>query len=231
MKKALVTSLAVVAFAAFGSFASAQLISGWTFETSQPTTAGPFANELGPTTGQALGVHVSTATVYSSPAGNGSAHSFSANTWGSGDYWQFSLNTTGFSNIFVTYGQTGSNTGPRDFVFQYSIDGTNFTSLSPYTITNDSWSSGGSPKTISEKTWDLSAITALNNAGTVVFRVVDNSTTAITGGTVATTGTSRIDDFYVSSGAPIFPVPEPATWMLMGAGLLIGAQQWRRRKG
>src|SRR5262245_54423391 len=63
--------------------AQASLIASWTFETTQPAgtaaNIGPLAAEIG--TGSATGHHASATTVYSSPAGNGSAHSFSSNMW------------------------------------------------------------------------------------------------------------------------------------------------------
>jgi PKD repeat protein len=48
---------------------------------------------------------------------------------------------------------------------------------------------------------DLSSITALDNASSVYFRLVDNSTTRIDGGTVGTAGTGRIDNFLVGRAA------------------------------
>ncbi|HEY2154598.1 MAG TPA: hypothetical protein VGH33_03145, partial [Isosphaeraceae bacterium] len=60
------------------STARADVIADWTFETTLPTTAGPFAPEVG--SGAASGQHASAST-YSTPVGNGSAHSFSSTAW------------------------------------------------------------------------------------------------------------------------------------------------------
>src|ERR1700742_1621680 len=54
--------------------AHASIIADWTFETSQPVTAGPYSPEIG--AGSASGSHAGAST-YSTPAGNGSAHSYS----------------------------------------------------------------------------------------------------------------------------------------------------------
>ncbi len=232
IRKLLLTIIGSVAFTA-GAHAQ-QILTQFTFETSAPTTAGPFNAEVNNTTAAAtaLGFHAGAST-YSSPAGNGSSKSFSSNTWAVGDYYQISVNTTGFSGLFITVGQTGSNTGPANFSLEYSVAGAAFSAptLFPYTVTNDSWSAS-TIKTGSEKTFDLSAITSLNDAANVVFRLVDTSTTAISSANpVATAGSSRIDDFYISTGAAVFPVPEPSSYALAAGGLiLLGVTQRLRRR-
>jgi hypothetical protein len=214
----------------------------WTFETNPPpdaanTTTGPSVSaDVG--TGTATGQHASFLTDWSTPTGNGSANSLDANTWGVGDYFQFSLSTAGQMNIFVTFSQTSSATGPGTFELQYSSNGgSSFTSAGQYSLSADAanWSANsGSFMSGDEFTFDLSSIAALNNNANDVFRLVDTSTTAAGGGIVGGPGTSRVDNFFVSSNTPVYPpgfvtVPEPATWMLMGVGLLIGAQRFRRK--
>src|SRR5262249_15573774 len=117
-------AVAAVAVSYAASNAMAGTIANWTFETSQPVTAGPVAPEAG--VGSALGSHAGTST-YSSPAGNGSAHSFSSNVWAIGDYYQFQVSTVGQSQIGLVFDQTSSGTGPRDFKVAYSTNGTTFT--------------------------------------------------------------------------------------------------------
>jgi hypothetical protein len=71
----------------------AQTIAQWTFETTFGGISGTGTSltgilpEVG--TGSASGVHAAAATIWSSPSDNGSAHSFSANTWAVGDYWKY----------------------------------------------------------------------------------------------------------------------------------------------
>src|ERR1700744_5961826 len=88
--------------------AQAATLATWNFETSQPLTAGPLAAEIG--TGSALGHHASAAAVYSTPAGNGSSHSFSSNNWSVGDYYQFSVSTLGDTDVSFSWDQTSSST-------------------------------------------------------------------------------------------------------------------------
>src|SRR6266446_9928561 len=112
MKTAFFTPMAAAAALALvflGATSAQAQIAQWTFETSIPATAGPFAPEVG--SGSASGLHAG-AAVYSSPAGNGSAHSYSANTWAVGDYWQFQTSTLGFSGIALSWDQASSSTGP-----------------------------------------------------------------------------------------------------------------------
>jgi hypothetical protein len=207
--------------------AKGAIIAQWTYETSQPTTAGPVSPEVG--TGSAVGSHAG-AAVYSTPAGNGSAHSHSSTIWAVNDYWQYQTSTTGQSGIVVEWDQTSSNTGPRDFTLQYSTDGTTFSIFgSTYAVQanaspNPTWNAATSSP-IYHFTQDLSSITALNNQATVYFRLVDASTVSANGGTVASAGTDRVDNFTVETG----PVPEPATAGIVVLGSVFGLLRRSRR--
>ena len=217
---------------------NAQVIADWTFETSQPGVvtlpAAPgagvaftsFSPEVGSGTASAL--HATAAT-YSSPAGNGSAHSFSANNWTVGDYFQFQVSTLGFTGISVSYDQISSGTGPAQFKLQYSTDGSTFSTFgSPYTViantSPNNWSSG-TPIFTSSYSFDLSSITAIDNAANVYFRLVNDGTTSANGGTVASGGTDRVDNFTVS----VNPVPEPTTLALVAFGGMSALLAFRKR--
>jgi uncharacterized repeat protein (TIGR01451 family) len=183
-------------------------IADWTFETAASTNGFATSHTTTPTlsadigTGSSVGVHASSSTVWSVPAGNGSTHSCSANNWALGDYFQFSVSTVGQQNIIVTYDSTSSATGPRDFNFQYSTDGVNFTNYNTYTNGAVSWSASGNPQTVSTHIVNLIPVTAVNNAPVVYFRLVCASGTAVNGSAIATGGTSRVDNFIVATEAP-----------------------------
>lgn len=198
--------LTAVAVAASFTTAQAAIIGDWTFETSQPATAGPFGPEIG--SGSALGFHAG-AAVYSTPSGNGSSHSFSSTLWAVGDYYQFQVNTLSLSGITLSFDQTSSNTGPGGYNLAYSTDGVNFNNFASYTVlANNTPNVAWNPTTYNSAytlNFDLSAITALNNQSSVFFRLVDNGTVSANGGTVATGGTDRVDNFVVST------VPEPSS--------------------
>ena len=225
LKTNLLLPLAAAMIALAGQHATAQTaIAKWTFESIPPTFPTPtpgagnpsanFLAELGTQAGVAAvsGKHIGAAT-YSSPSGNGSTKSLSANTWTNlNDYWQIVVNTTGFTNINLTFDAVGSSTGPKDFKVMYSTDGSTFTQFATYTVlSSPSWSSG-TPQTGETYTFDLSSITTLANASTVYIRLVVNSSTAINNTTVGTGGTSRIDNLVVAGtiAGPPQIVTQPA---------------------
>lgn len=226
MKMSLLVAAVVIGLC---SSAYADSIAQWTFETSAPTTAGPFSPEVG--TGAASGSHASGLTVYSSPLGDGSAQSFSSNHWGVGDYYQFQTSTTGYTDIQVAWNQTSSSTGPGSFELQYSTDGSTFIDQAAYIVGTTSWSSTGSPKATIES-FDLASLLALNNASSVYFRLVDTSTAAAGGGTVGTSGADRVDNFTIS-GTPIpaaVPLPSAAAAGMGLLALLAASTAWKSRR-
>jgi hypothetical protein len=222
--KYILTCLAAVLLSASATFAQTTLAK-WTFETSQPAlngTAGHsilitnIASEIG--NGTASGFHSGFGTpTFSSPAGNGSAHSFSANGWTNnpGDFFQFAVSTLAFQGISISWDQIGSATGPKNFNVFYSTDGITFTQFgSTYNVTAATWASGSTNLTTTFN-FDLSSVAALNNSPVVYFRLVDASTVPISSGTaVGSAGTSRIDNFaIVAAGgtgpAVIITQPQP----------------------
>lgn len=220
-------TLGFVASLFVASLASADTIALWTFETSVPTTSGPISPESGAGTASSNNAD----GVFSNPAGWGaaSAESWSGTTWAVGDYFQFQVSTVGFEDIAVGFNQTGSNTGPGAFDFQYSVDGVSFVSAGTYNVTNDGWNASSTPLA-SVKTFDLVSVTGLDNQATVFFRLVVASTVSANGGVLAVGGTSRVDNFLVTA-TPISSVPEPSSFAaLAGAAALAGTALRRRRK-
>ena len=217
-------------FLAFAYSASGQAISQWTFEKNTPpdlndSASGPSVNaDFG--NGTAGGIHASAATDWTTPAGNGSANSFASNEWVIGDSYTFALSTVGFSDIFVTFDQMRSGTGPNIFNIQYSVDGGgSFTAFDSYSVDEANWNP--SFRTSNSYVFDFSNITALDNNPTVAFRLLNTTTTA------QPAGVAQIDNFFVSAGAPTFPaIPEPSTSALIGAalGLLAIAHRCKSRK-
>jgi hypothetical protein len=208
-----------ITIGSFGSHAVASTIATWTFETSLPATAGPFAAEVG--TGNASGNHAVIAT-YSTPAGNGSSHSYSSNSWSAGDYYQFTGSAAGLSGLTLTFDATCSNTGPRDFKVQASSGG-------PYTDIGFSYSlvANATPNPVWNSATGSAIYTittplpaSLNGQASIGVRLVNVGTVSGNGGVVAGGGTSRVDNVTLAGTA----VPEPASaiLMVMGCVALVG---------
>jgi hypothetical protein len=200
------------------------VIADWTFESTAPAgtnSVGPLAAEVGSGSAYAFGVNV-----ISSPAGNGSSHSLSANGWAPValstnaplSYYQFDVSTIGYSGIGITFDQASSSTGPADFLLQYSTDGATFTTFASYSplvngSPNPSWNAT-TASSLYTLNFDLSSIASLDNASTVDFRLLETGTTSENGGTVAAAGTDRVDNFIVGT----VPAPEPTTLALCAIG-------------
>jgi hypothetical protein len=190
-----------------------EALAKWTFETpdfsatpsqTPALSVGTLQAEYGAsTTGSEFsGYHANANTVWSTPTGNASSNSFSSNYWSVGDYLQFKVASQNFYNLSVSFDQTGSSTGPRDFKFQYSTDGINFTDFgADYIVyanaSPNSWS-GATYYSLFTNTINLNSISALNNLPFVYFRIVNTTTTSISNATTALTGTNRVDNFTVT---------------------------------
>ncbi len=244
MKKSAVLSLSVLSSLFVIQTLKADTIAQWTFENTANTNGLVFAPGAGVSPGTVLadnglnsgssvasGLHTTTST-YSTPAGDldpiiaaldpgasaantsPSLHGFSANGWSAGDYWSFTTSTLGFSGVSVAFDQAGSATGPANFGLSYSINGNPFTSFATYSVVLSAWST----TTVQPSSLVFAGGGAFDNAGTITFRLTDLNATSINGGTVATGGTDRVDNFTVVS------VPEPTTIALAtlgGAALLV----------
>ena len=201
-----------------GGSARAATIADWNFETNNfatthiSTTSGTLAADGGGL-GWAWGVH-SLSCTYSSPAGNGSPHSFSSNNWTQGDFYEFQISTTNYQGVGISWDQTSSNTGPGLYQLQYSTDGTDFTNIgNPYTVlANASPNPLWNATTYSSSytfTPSLSAITALSNQPTLYFRLEDATSTVAAGAgySLGSGGTDRIDNVMITG-----TLTSQATW-------------------
>jgi hypothetical protein len=222
--------LAIGFIVAQANMSQAVIVAGWTFETSPPAdlsnsaAIGPLSADVG--TGSASGSHISAATDWTTPAGNGSVNSLSSNEWAVGDYYQFTTSTVGFSAVTLTFDQTSSNTGPRDWSVLFSTDGTTYSNVLDYSVLanaspNPVWNTTTSS---SLYTTTLSLPAAANNDSSIFIRLAQRTTVSANGGTVATGGTSRVDNVTIAA------VPEASSFLFGGLALCAaGAPAIRRR--
>ena len=249
MKKTIALSLfSLAALLAIQSLEAQVTIADWTFETPASTNsiigAGltPAAMQSGVMADVGVGTgsasHASSTSAWSIPAGNGSPHSWSANGWANGDYFQFSVSTLGLQNINVSFDQTSSATGPQTFGLFYSVNGGGYTqigvnqvggnmvsypgnyTLIPNASPNPFWNATTATNLYSFSS-DLSSILGVNNAALVSFRLIDEAATG------ATAGTDRVDNFTVTGVA----VPEPSIAALTALGCATALLAVRRRFG
>jgi large repetitive protein len=129
-----------------------------------------------------------------------------ANNWtNSESHWKLSLSTANFQNITLSSKQFGSNTGPKDFKLQYSLDNATWVDIPNGAITvANAWTTG--------VVTDLLLPAEANNNEIVHVRWLKSSETSIGGGTVASTGTNRIADIEFK-GDPLgsTPISDPVT--------------------
>ena len=216
-----------IAFAVSASASGGVVLAQWTFETSGPglvlsnSMASPAANAEGGVfagaASVASGLHASAETDWSSPVGNGSTESFSANTWAVGDYWQFTTSSVAFTGISIEWHQTRSSTGPATFDLLWSTDGSTFTPLlNDYSVPDVTWASAGSPQAMSIF-GPQAGPAGLDNQATIYFRLVCD---AAPGGA---SGTNRIDNVVISAG-----VPAPGALPALALAGLLGCARRRR---
>jgi len=216
--------IAVAAIAAFAGTASATDLALWTFESSVPVSAGPFQAEGGVNALTSNASSNNADGTFSNPVGNGSFESFSSNGWAVGDYYEFTTSTSGYTSIILSFDQVSSGTGPRDFSVFYSVNGGGFLSAGTYAVLanaapNPVWTSGGARNALYTNTF---ALPGADNAASVVVRLFNSTTASANGGSVAGTGTSRVDNVLIEG-----TIPTPGTMGLLG---LAGVAAIRRRR-
>lgn len=107
------------------------------------------------------------------------------------DYYQFVVNTTGFSQLSISFDNQASATGPARVGVLYSTDGSTFAATTTALTGNAAFATA---------TFDLTGISAVDNQSSVTIRLYAYAGTASdrTGrSTFGATGTFRIDNLTV----------------------------------
>lgn len=125
--------------------------------------------------------------------------SANSNGWDGGadgsKYWAVDISAGSVGSLMLSSKQSGSNTGPRDFVVEYSLDGELWYLVEGSEVAvGNNWSAGALD--------NLPLPGVLSGRERILLRWAMISETSIGGGTVGSVGTGRIDDIVISGVNP-----------------------------
>lgn len=215
----LVLSMSILSLFATAPAASGAIVANWTFETSQPASAGPHNAEAGVAAGaasQALRTVDSGGTPNTSGGmpGNGSAWSFNSRPWRTDDTLRFRTDTTGYTAITFQWCWARSDAdAPGQFALEWSTNGSSWSFLNNQNVGIATWSAA--TPNANSCVGPIAMPAGLDNQANAFIRLRSLSD--------ATNGfsTIRFDDVVVSG------VPEPASLGLLAVG---GLMLIRRRR-
>ncbi len=189
-------SLTIVFSHQVRSFSGADL-AGWNFEDQNYLIDLTSANN---TTNLVTSSGTPTSPAFSAGEASTWAASWSNLAVQDVSYVEVPINTAGYDTIVFRYSARTSGTAAKYWKVQYSTTGTAgpYTDFgSPVEQLNTAWSSGN--------TFDLSAVSGVNDNANVVFRVVATGTPswiqADGAGVPASTGTFRIDNILITGNS------------------------------
>lgn len=181
------------------------VLAQWTFPTGTATDANPNVSTAENASKTLIAVGTSAIDFSKNGYTNKAAQ---ATSWDNGmntKYWQIEVNTVGYNTITLSSRQqSGNNTpGPKEFKIQYKIG------------ESGTWTDVVGGTIIVANDWTTSAVNnlvlpaACENQTSVFIRWIMTSNADISGGTVASTGPSKIDEIYVQ-GLPASGIKEQA---------------------
>jgi 2',3'-cyclic-nucleotide 2'-phosphodiesterase (5'-nucleotidase family) len=140
--------------------------------------------------------------------------SFQIPSWDSGantKFWQISLSTAGYEKLKISFNSYSSNTGPRNFKLQYSIDNINFTDVNTSNTNND----GAYINTSSAATKNFELPATINNSDKVYLKFLQTSNISVRAGTgtysineeVGTAGVSRLFAINITGNEIVGYIP------------------------
>lgn len=189
-------------FTVLSTQAQTEVVAGWTFGTVTGSES------LNADQGNSNNVGIKTLTLTNAGTitfvGGSPGRAATATGWNNftvDRFWSVPVNTIGFENLTISSKQQSSNTGPRDFKAQYSLDGSTWTDILGAGITvENNFTSGVLNK--------VSLPAEASNKSEIFIRWINTSTVSVGGATVAGTGTSRIDEIFIE-GSPLGVTLDP----------------------
>ncbi|MBS4051086.1 MAG: VPLPA-CTERM sorting domain-containing protein [Methylomonas sp.] len=222
--------VAGLAFSVVGASAQASVIAQWNFNSNpadSSTSTGSIIPAIGNGTAALVGGITGSFSSGSASGGSSDPAATDNSGWqtttyaaqGTGDKTrgvQFNVSTVGFKDITISYDLRHSNTSSRYELVQYSLDGINFIDSTLFDgNAGDTW--------FNNRSIDFSSIAGVADNANFALRIVaafaPNSSAYLpsnVGSSYGTAGTWRFDMATVSGS----PVPVPAAFWMMSAGLL-----------
>lgn len=235
-------SVVLAAFLAAAASAHADTIALWDFNTyscAAPCSTLPKATQ----TANGGSLSALGGISFNSAAGSGTGSAISTTSYpaqGTGNLTaglQFKIDTTGYTDLVLTFSQRNSNTASAWTTLQYTLDGSSWLAATTFLMPQAS-----ATTFVNGLTYDFSAIEAANNNADFGIRFLTTfapGTSAYiasaAGQSYGTGGTIRYDNVLLSGTAipdvPVdpAPIPEPQTCALLLAGLAAVGLMARRR--
>lgn len=177
---------------------------------------------------------------FSSAAGSGTGNALNTTSYaaqGTGSLTrgvQFMIDTTGYTDLVLTFAQRDSNTASAWTTLRYTLDGSNWLNATSFQMPV----ANAGTSFVNGLTYNFASIAGANDntnfgiqllasyaPGTSTYLAAGN------GATYGTAGTIRYDNVLLSGTAipDTLPVPEPESYALLLAGLAVVSLVARRR--
>ena len=132
-----------------------------------------------------------------------------------GKYLQATADLAGFQSVGFSFAIQKTGTGFSSDTFQYSLNGTDFTTFAAFTPAS-SFAAATDPSGVSSvQSFDLTSIAGLNGDRNAAFRIVFD-------GATSTSGNNRLDNLTITGLSAPVPTPEASTTASFGLLLALG---------